>query len=168
MYETGLKNLCIFYNMKNHDLTLRIPPEVNKCQADSWRIKMFVPSYCSISSLFQTNYPGPSATSGQQAWSLETHYVRLKMRDNSCQSQNLMPLTCFHGAESMLASCTIERIRRYLNEGFWAALRWHCFPLRCLTQEHTGFIFPAAAAACPMSVTVPKRGGHSTSKERET
>lgn len=40
VYKTGLKCLCIFHNMKNHDLTFRIPPEVNKCQTDSRRIKM--------------------------------------------------------------------------------------------------------------------------------
>ena len=103
MYNTGWIYPCIFCTMKNHGLTCRIPPGVNKFQTDSSRIRMrpclFLPSFCSISSLFQTNYSGLTTTSGQQPWSLGTHCVRLKMRDNSCQSQHSMPLTCFHVAE---------------------------------------------------------------------
>lgn len=103
MYNTGRIHPCIFCTMKNHGLTCRIPPGVKKFQTDSSRVRMrpclFLLSFCSVSSLFQTNYSGLTTASGQQPWSLETHYVRLKMRDNSCQSQHLMPLTCFHVAK---------------------------------------------------------------------
>lgn len=91
MYETGLKCLCIFYNMKNHDLTFRIPPEVNTCQADSWRIKMrpclflpivqFLPSFKPI-----TQAPPPLLGSRLEVlklimsgWKWETTAVRARI-----------------------------------------------------------------------------------------
>lgn len=105
MHNTGLRCPCIFYSMKNDDLTFRIPPGVDKYQTDSWRIKrrpclfppivQFLPS---VSSLFRSGSSGPTSASGLQAGSLGTHYVRLKMRDNSCQGPCWMPLTCFRVA----------------------------------------------------------------------
>ena len=81
--------------MKNHGLICRIPPGVNKVQTDSFRIKMRPCLFFPFVQFLQTSFSGLTTTSEQQPWSLETHHVILRMRDNSCQSQHLMPLTCF-------------------------------------------------------------------------